>query len=373
MRALFAALALSASATPALADEAPAIDGVWQGRIGNLPVHACLMDVATDRARGSYFYLSQMEPIALDKLPDGQGWQEDAGAKARWTITMAGANRITGSWTTGERTLPVTLSRVPMDADGEVDGACMADAYLAPRLVPPKLVAKPEVTGKFGFTRLVKDVGKGFAQVDISTFQLPVQRPGDQAINTALRALLNPRDGRADYIACMKANLFQTGTDGDLSFEASPAFVSTQFVSAALNEGGTCGGAHPYVASSHLTFDRASGKEVELGQWLAPKGMDVTWDPGAKYFERRIKEGLRRLVLAQMPEHEDAECNAARAEADYWDVALTPTGLTFEPDLPHALLACGDVAELSFAQLAPFLSPAGKAGAARMKGPVLLP
>ncbi|WP_088309485.1 hypothetical protein [Novosphingobium sp. B 225] len=369
--ALLAALVLVPSA--AQAAEAPLLDGVWKGTIGTLPVRVCLMDVNASSPRGSYYYLSQMKPIALEKPDGNKGWLEQTGAKARWSITLAGANKVTGSWTTGDRTLPVSLTRVAMGDDGELDGACWSDAFMAPRIIPTRLVASPVKAGKLAYSKLKLEVGKWFEEVDIATFQIPVQRPGDKAINLALRALIDPKQGRADYASCLQGNLGLSGTDGEMSLAAEPSFVSAEWIDVQIDEGNYCGGAHPNYSSSHMVYDRASGKEVQLAQWLAPKGMSAKWDAGAKYWDTRLLEPLRKLVLAAMPPIEEADCQSAVAEAESWDLALTPKGITFTPFLPHAMLACADDAELTFAQLAPYLSPAGKAGVARMKAPVLLP
>lgn len=369
--ALIAALLLAPAA--AQAAEAPIIDGVWKGTIGTLPVRVCLMDVSASYPHGSYYYLSQLKPIALEKPEGTMGWQEQSGAKARWSIALAGANRVTGNWTTGDRTLPVSLTRVVMGDDGELDGACMSDAFMAPRITATRLVESPAKAGKLAYTKLKLEVGKWFEDVDIATFQIPTQRPGDKAINLALRGLIDPKQGRADYVSCMKGNLGLSGTDGELSFGAEPSFVSSEWIDVQVDEGNSCGGAHPNYSSTHMIFDRTSGKEVQLAQWLAPRGMSAKWDAGAKFWDTKMLDGLRKQVVAAMSPIEDADCQSAVAEADYWDLALTPTGIAFSPSLPHVMQACADDAELTFAQLAPYLSPAGKAGVARMKAPVLVP
>ncbi len=375
MRRWLSALAalLLVPAMSAQAAEAPIIDGVWKGTIGTLPVRVCLMDAGVSYPHGSYYYLSQLQPIALEKPEGSKAWEERTEAKARWAITLVGANSVTGSWTAGDRTLPVKLTRVPMGDDGELDRACMADAFMALRIVPARLVQSPAKAGKLAYTKLKLDVGKAFEDVDIATFQIPVQRPGDKAINAALRALIDPKQGRVDYVTCMKGNLGLSGTDGEMSLSAEPGFVSSEWVDAKIDEGGFCGGAHPYYSSSNMVFDRTTGKEVQLAQWLAPKGMSAKWDAGAKYWETKLLDPLRKLVVKAMPPIEDADCQSAVAEADYWDLALTPRGIGFTPQLPHVMLACADQAELTFAQLGPWLSPMGKAGAARMKAAVLVP
>src|SRR5690606_6778013 len=66
-----AALAALLLAAPAAGQARPAWAGVWQGTISRLPVRLCI-DARDGAARGSYYYLSELEPIALGE-DDGEG------------------------------------------------------------------------------------------------------------------------------------------------------------------------------------------------------------------------------------------------------------------------------------------------------------
>lgn len=369
-----AALALLA-AVPAQAAAKPTLEGVWKGTIGKLPVQVCLAVDSTDWARGSYYYHSHKVPIRLERAEQGKHWQESAedGAVARWDIANAGSARVTGKWSKGKTVLPITLTRVVMGDDGELDGPCQSNAYFAPRVTAPQVVARPVQGGKLAYTRLDYTVGKQFAEVEIASFQLPLAQPGDKAINAALRALIDPKADTIDYLGCMKGSVALSGVDGEMAMVAVPSFVSNDWVAVSIANMGSCGGAHPYSDNSHRLFDRSSGKEVELGLWLAPRGMTVEREAGSDWTDRQITEALRNLVVTRFAFDGDAECREVVGQATYWDITLTPSGMAFEPSLPHVAQACGDVVTLSFAELAPFLSAEGKAGVARMQGPVLLP
>lgn len=368
-----AALALLA-AVPAQAAAKPTLEGVWKGTIGKLPVQVCLAVDSTDWARGSYYYHSQKVPIRLERAEKGKHWQEtgEKGAAARWDIANAGPARVTGKWSKGKTVLPIALTRVAMGDDGELDGPCQSNAYFAPRVTAPQVAARPVQGGKLTYTRLDYTVGKQFAEVEIASFQLPMVQPGDKAINAALRALIDPKSDTIDYLGCMKGSVALSGVDGEMAMVAVPSFVSDDWVAVSIASMGSCGGAHPYSDNSHRLFDRRSGKEVELGLWLAPKGMTVEREAGSDWADRRITEALRNLVVTRFKFDGEAECRDVVGQATYWDIALTPTGIAFEPSLPHVAQACGEYVTLTFADLAPFLSDAGKAGVARMQGPVLL-
>lgn len=366
MRRMFALAALALAAAPQTAQAEPLIDGVWRGTIGTLPVQVCL-SASRSYPVGSYYYLSKLTPISL-LSDDGKSWKEGYEGKAVWKIALSGQTRITGTWAQGARSLPITLTRQPMGDDGELDGPCESTAYLAPRITAPRIVPVPASAGKLAYTRLDYKVGKSFTAVEIASFQLRAERPGDAAINRALRGLLDPAKGQVDYLGCMKGNLGNSGTDGDFSMVAEPSFASGEFVEATVSDGGSCGGAHPYNDRYRMVFDRVSGKRVELGRWLNAGAITVKYDRQADYTERKLTEAFKKLVLSRMTIDSEADCKDVLEQADYWDIGLVETGLTFEPSLPHAMQACGDVASVPFAQLTPWLSAEGKAGRARVAG-----
>lgn len=346
------------------------VEGVWRGTLGKAPIVACLVDETISPARGSYYYLAHMESIALDGGDDGAVWSEDldGGAKAQWKLRWAGAG-LSGTWTGKGKVLPIALTRVPAKQGDDVS-ACETDAYLAPRVTTTRIVAKPADFYGQPFTRLQYDVGKGFADVDISSFAWPAKQPGDAAINRQMRALLDPANERIDYVSCYSRQVASIGSDGDFVFGAAPNFVNDAFMGVEINEGGTCGGAHPSYGTSYQTFDRQSGKSVDLFTWLTPKGASVAKPDRDGYVERKLSPELRALVVAKMVAVGD-ECREAFAEADYWDIALDLRALRFLPSLPHVMQGCAEPTEVSMFDLAPYLNAAGRAGFVRMGGPEL--
>lgn len=367
-RILFAAaLALPASLQAAAAQAAPAWHGVWQGTIGTLPVRVCLQQRSEDFSNGSYYYLSKLQPIALSREDDGR-WSEEAGgggaSSGRWTLGSASPGRIAGVWHGGGRSLPIALTRVS-GAAAEED-PCGTSAFIAPRLRPVKIAAKPALKDGFTYTELVYDVGPSFPDVAIVSFAYSPHRPGDAVINAALRVDPAKPEGEADYAGCMRMALASLGRDGDFVFSYAPALVTSEFVSVAANSGGFCGGAHPDESTWHLTFDRASGKRIDLARWFTPRG--VLRDAGeAGTAIRRITPALRELVLKHFPfgKGEDAECREAVASEEYWDLALDRGGIAFTPSLAHVVQACEDTAVVPFAELGAFFSPEGRAGTVR--------
>ena len=52
----------------------------------------------------------------------------------------------------------------------------------------------------------------------------------------------------------------------------------------------------------------------------------------------------------------EAEWREPVAEAEFWDIGLTRSGLAFTPGMPHVLAACANAMTVPWAALAPFLS-----------------
>jgi hypothetical protein len=356
-------LLLAGLVLAAPAHAAPAWHGVWQGTIGTLPVRACVQERSETYRNGSYYYLSRLQPIALSHEDDGS-WSEENDS-GRWTVAAGAAGRLTGTWRGGGKSLPIALTRVTMAA-GEED-PCGSSAYIAPRLRPAKVVSKAARKDGFAYTELTYDVGPSFPEVEIGSFSYPPTRPGDAAINAALRLDPAKPEGEADYAGCMKMALASLGRDGDFQFAYAPELVTSEYLSVAANSGGFCGGAHPDESQWHVLFDRASGRKIELASWLSARAV-APGDGEAGTSIRRITPALRALALKHFPfgRGEDADCREAISGEDYWELALGRKGIAFTPSLPHVIQACEDAAEVPFAELAPFLSPAGRAGIARL-------
>jgi len=367
VRRLVASLALIA-AVPAAAQDAATPpqpwEGVWQGTLGTYPVRLCLSQRSETWSVGAYYYLSQLKTIGLDRQDDGS-WVEKAGnsgaVTGRWTLRPSG-NALSGEWKQGAKVLPLALTRVAADIS---DGACGTREFLEPRIQPVKLRETPKALGKFAYRELTWDVGKGFPEVSLTSLAYAPVQPGDKAINAALQLDPAKREGDADYVSCFQGSLGSLGNDGDFSFGYALRAATSAHLTVTANAGGFCGGAHPYADYWWLTFDRKTGQKVDLGTWLTPAAV-----PRSDWFEdsaqRPLSPAFRKLLMRRL-RFEDAECRTVVSEAEYWNIGLDRTGLVFSPSLPHVAQACGDDAAVPFAELAPWLSAAGKAGAARQK------
>ena len=365
MAALAAALATTAA--PAMADDArPPWEGVWQGTIGTLPVRACLAQHDADRSNGSYYYLGKLVPIALQKESGNPAWTEHEGGGVAvggfWTFSNSAPDRLAGQWKKGSRSLPIALSRVA--ANLAQDGPCGSAEYSAPRVRPARVVPSPASKAGIAFTKLTYNLGPGYPDASITSFAIREQQPGDRAINAALRVDPARFEGEADYLSCDRLALAMSGTGGYFAYSAEPDLLTTEYLSAEISSGGDCGGAHPDDSTFHRTFDRKTGRRIDLGSWfnaraVLPRLPDDTGD------YRQLSAALRNLVVRHFRSGEP-ECREAVAMADYWDLGLDRRGIAFTPSLAHVAAACEETTVVPFAALSAMLSPAGKAGAARL-------
>ena len=344
----------------------PAWEGVWRGTIGTLPVLACLAQRSDSWNMGSYYYLNKLTPIPLNRETDGS-WTEHGGSgevTGKWTLGVGAGGRLSGQWKAGAKDLPVSLTRVAAAASD--DGPCASDAFFAPRVRPVRQSTKPARKDGFAYTEVTYNVGPSFPDVSLSSFSYPEAQPGDRAINAFLR--LNPAKpgDPAEYLPCLQSSLASTGSDSEFAFSYTPGLVTRDFVSVAVDSGGTCGGAHPDEAQWHITLDRQTGRKIDLASWFTRAGF-LPRSPNEGGEIRQIMPALRRLVLSRF-RFAEAECREAVAMEDYWAIGIARGGIAFQPNLPHVAAACADSAVVPFAALNPFLSPVGKQGAAKLAG-----
>lgn len=354
---------LAAVPAPAFAAQ-PAWEGVWQGTVGTLPVRACLSQTSEDYARGSYYYMSKLVPIALQKEEAAGAWSEHEGGAedsgGNWTLANDGDNRLTGQWRSGTKNLPIVLTRVAAPANDF--GPCNSSEFHAPRVRPIRVTSAPETRDGIAYTKLTYNLGPGFPDSSIVGFAIREQQPGDRAINAALRVDTTKPD--ADYLACDHQQVAMQGTAGSFSYEAEPDLLTADFLSATISSGGDCGGAHPDDSTFHRTFDRKTGHAVDLGNWFNARGVKArTAGDDSPY--RELTPALRSAVLRHF-KFEESECREAVSSADYWDIALGRTGLAFTPSLPHVAEACAEPATVPFRELSAWLSSAGQQGVMRL-------
>ena len=364
MRWLAALPALLLVAVPAAAQDKPAWVGVWAGKVGTYPVRLCIDVVGDAPARGAYYYLSQLEPIAITERDGEGGWVEQGSEDpdALWSFSEQTGERLRGTWTRGNRSLPFELTTVAW-TEGEWGGPCSSLEFMEPRFDADigEIVSERALLGSWAYTKHVYRPPPHFAEeVTIESFGYPAQQPGDAEINTILTAGHLPRGLDAHFLECIGGAISSVGADGFFEEKLAPTMISRDFLTVEESSGTYCGGAHPsYYVVDH-TFDRQSGEELDLFDWIgAPSSADEV---------SLISEPLRALAVARWPADAEEECRQLAEETEYWSLGLAEEGLIFRPDFPQVATACEEPVTVEWQALAPFLDAEGRAGLARLRG-----
>ena len=347
-------LAQTAHAAPDL----KAMHGVWSGTIGNLPVQACYnaSDYTND---GRYFYLNRLSTIPLisDTKKPGElteGWP-DQKKVARWRIGSITANGVEGAWTGNGRTLPIRLTRMRFAVSEDSDSPCGSLAFVQPIIAATRIVKRP---GRVHGLAVEKwKLATPDESVSIESFQLRGTGPAIAAINQRLRESFDHSEEGWKW--CLR-NAGAWG--GSYYDEVETRLLTAHWLSVMSHNENSCGGAHPNNSNQSILFDRQSGRQVDVYTWFgsaAPKreqvdGTSETIDePTGKLFDLIMK-------LHPRTGEKDKECGDAVATASSWALELKADGVSFTPELPRVVMACGDEVVLPWAKLRPFLNSVGK-------------
>lgn len=353
MLAIVTALAAAAAPTSAT----PSWQGVWQGSIGPLPVRACFVQQDWG-AFGAYYYLSHKRLIPLKREGDAAGpfieVAEETPSAPRWSIDAADAKALTGRWTGGGHRLAIRLARVPGLAADE--SPCAGLLFNAPRLDGIRILSQAASKDGIRYTKLILDHRGRFGDTRVETFALAGDTEAVRRINAKLRAPLagNP----PEWFECVGGALETHSSEGELDETIAPTMITPRWLAAMHHSEGDCGGAHPNSSNEPLTFDRATGRQIDLHDWLNDRAVKRENDGQGTEEVKTLQPAFRDFLLADW-KPQDAECADAVREEDFWTIALTRTGLVFSPELPHVAQACGDDFAIPFARLRPYLSARG--------------
>lgn len=361
MRALLGVLAVSLAA-PASAQDLPPWVGVWEGTVGTYPVRACFESFGEGPGRGAYYYLTRLEAISLSEEDGEITWKESAAGSesdAFWQPSEMNGAHVRGTWMQGNRKLPFELTPLAW-TEGEWGGPCSSAEFLASRLGGGDVAEEGAELDGWRYTRRTYRPPEHFAEdVSIESFSYPPAEAGDRAINAVLADYLPKETMDDDFAECVAGALSSVGADGFYSVTATPTMASRDYLNVSVDSGNFCGGAHPNYYTYDHTYDRHTGEELDLFDWIGEArtdGEDLT-----------IREALRALVVARWPVDAEAECRDLAADTEYWSLGLAREGLVFRPDFPHVATACEEPVTVEWSALEPFLDDEGKRGLARLR------
>jgi len=379
-------LALS-SVTPALADAV-----TYKGTLGKLPIIVEIADPASDAGLGfgRYAYLKKGIDIplnALDAEPGAlvfteerpcteetcDGGPTEGPVGATWELQRDGDD-LTGTWTDGDKSLPITLTRIGERAidPGLVTGpASLAEIYFdfLGSDAEARLTAE---TDPYDYARMQLDrTISGATDWDGMRFHYEadprvgvavprIDAAGDTDLTEA-NAFLESRQFamQADAFSCRSmiyAGMGYLGANfgGHLGGWEDETLAVTYLSPQVLGwtEGGSlwCAGASPYNHFDHYTLDLATGAMLDMSRIFDG------WD-GAP--PERLVDFLKANRVHDSDEAWEKECAVDDLIDQYLGVQFNQDAtVTFTLDgLPNVIAACGmDLYTAPLLDLVPYLA-----------------
>ncbi len=338
----------------------PAWSGVWRGTLGGTQIRACFGE-AGDANAGVYYYMSHLQLIRLD--PDASpahSWSEGENTDKtapHWNVIASGANALSGTWTGKGKSLPISLTRMPLDKDDDADTACGAGVFTAPRIKTPTITRTPGVRDGVAYTTLTLQTGADL-DVTVASFSLNATTPAATRLNAEFAKVLAKKDEGAsdEYADCIAGATGSLGGDGEFSDVLKPNLIGKRWMVTEEDSEEFCGGAHPDEATNWSLYDLATGAAVDPWVWFNADGVthstDVPDTPQA---------GPKLAKMLAVRWTKKGECADVLDSVDgFWDPHPTPAGMAFWPELAHVVAACSRDVVIPYGELTPLLNAKGK-------------
>ncbi|WP_432725670.1 hypothetical protein [Variovorax sp. W6] len=348
---------------PLLAHAAGTVDvpkGVWEGTLGTKAIVACFN---SDYPSGSYFYKQYKKAIALGRSDKDSFWRE-GGETGLWALDPVKGTTLSGTWKSVKgtpTTLPIQLNLT--DATGG-DKACASDGYAGQLEAPPKIeIGKKEeyATGR-SFRRL------RFAGQE--TIELSGPEPTLAAINRELRRDFDTgQETVKEYFDKRRQFLGQVGVPAEDENTADPSYWTSQWLSI-RNYTWAAGTGRAGISWFYRTWDLQTGKQVDPWSWFGPRPQPQPQKaPGqiAGTESGPMPPKLRRFLFKYagiQPSKAEENCKSNYDEGAHYDLTLEAKGMRFSQ--PEYGTGCEIAIEVPYADLAPVLTPAGKAAVRRI-------
>jgi hypothetical protein len=360
----------SAQVTPEAAPGA-AVAGVWTGTVGTAQVQVCL----SPSGAGQYYYLRHQRGIGLRvterlAVPTNQDtatpvsdlrWIEleelainstrgEEKIAGRWRMRAVAPSRLAGTWTSAAsgQDVEIRLRRL-IEADNarspSRDGNECHAMFFAP------------LTG--AFKRQFVDINfegqryRTINTVHAAAFAVAPEVPHAKRLNAFTLDWLKQQAMFA--YGCAMA-LGQPGEP--LGSSLSPVAWTDKYL---ILEDNTpevyCGGAHGGSSSSQVTWSLPRGKPVDTWTWFKSNGPALRF--GASY--DKPQSALRRLLEKREARDAYGDCVGAVDLMSLSAPFPSAKGMSFPTEYAHVVRACASRIELTWQEVMPYLSAAGKA------------
>ena len=341
--------------------------GLWRGTIGRHDVIVQL-NPSKQACDSQYYYRKHPLTIALIEKERRQGkvWKESEGTdhEATWTFSGLSANRrqLTGEWVSkdGSRRLPINLNLLmpTPSKDGE-DGHPHYSCYAHVKAFNASRVARALAERTLATSdTLFQGVDGTYRYRKVSVLGEHIQSLAFADFNTHPRLIEMLEEwgskGITEYYECAFFTGHLGGDTPDFFLELSPQFWSAKLLVLQESYSNYCGGAHPNGGiSDYRVWDLLEDRPVEIWKWI--KGASNT-------------KGIRSTRLLKLlgarygrgKEKGDESCADALEGQNFYRMYPKAAGMVFSPSLPHVNRACEEDIEISWAEMRPFLTPAGR-------------
>jgi len=188
----------------------------------------------------------------------------------------------------------------------------------------------------------------------LSIVELPDSAPNAAAFNAAMHSWL--REQIVGYFDCA----LWTTSAGNVDFNQQRQIELRAGTWVVVRESSDlyCGGAHPSGGVIYQTWDLQRGKTIEPWSWIRDSKLKCDYSSDCGY---GAPDKLNAIILAKATRNKDAdECADAVNENRSYGLRPSSSGLVFTTEFAHVIQACDEDVELSFAEVAPFLTAQGK-------------
>jgi hypothetical protein len=368
-----AALTALFAAAPFVAG-AEEMEGVWQGFIGTTDVQMCLQDFGSAPI-GAYYAVEDGEIVTLEAHASSSGsalttWEEfGTDENAVLAFTQQGADRLTGTRTTGRGSAEIFLTRVSvLPAEQRVPGFtnCGSHAFSADRLSAEDIVQTiPATWHDVSYTKLLFEMKK--SELRLESFQIHGTSTSVQQINTELALGFPTLDPDADVLGCARSNLSWSGRDGLFIQRRWPAFLTGSLLVIATENNIYCGGAYPETSTEWQVMDLEAGEQIDTETWFDDEVFSqfsvAAADDRFEADQAFVKEFMKFYEMSGV----DPVCIETLELGSDWVIRPSDQGMIFMQNLPHALQACAVDILMPYQDVWPFLSERGKVTIARFQ------
>jgi hypothetical protein len=317
--------------------------GVWSGTIGTMAIIACFNEGTRWASYASYYYVDYLKPIVLTTRDADAFWHEENDT-GLWELGVPANGVVVGTWSNPktQKTLPIKLGFVD---GGDDKTACARDSYNLRLESMPKV----EIGKNIQFSP-----GRSYRKLQFAgqeAIELFGPDPAIDRINSFLR-LNQSKEVIHSYFMQRREFLGRVGYPGVDERHTEPTYWDDNFITirfylwvAGEGRGG--------ISNEYRTWSTRTGEEIDLWQWIGASSSDPGLPPKLKKFlYGRVKES--------------SECPYGYRGQGIFTLTLDKSGLHFDED------AWGEGCEksffISYKELLPFLSPAGRQAVSLMIG-----